>query len=79
MSNGLCSNTQNETTYWRESCTDESWGSAFCLGELDACGSVRFSSRSLGISFHTISSPSSKKRGRNCKQKVRRDEKRIVD
>jgi hypothetical protein len=41
LSNGLCSNTNsNETTYWRESCTDPTWQSPYCIAV--ACGMVRY-------------------------------------
>jgi hypothetical protein len=39
LSSGLCSNTQgNTTTYWRESCTDPTWESPYCVAI--ACGMV---------------------------------------
>ncbi|KUJ16055.1 uncharacterized protein LY89DRAFT_102022 [Mollisia scopiformis] len=36
--NGLCMNTVGSTaTYWRESCTDPTWTSPYCLNAFDVC------------------------------------------
>ncbi|KAE8449020.1 hypothetical protein EG329_008608 [Mollisiaceae sp. DMI_Dod_QoI] len=38
LPNGLCTNTAGSApTFWRESCTDPTWTSPFCLSVLDAC------------------------------------------
>lgn len=42
LPNGLCVNesADNVTTYWRESCTDPTWKSPYCVNALNACGMV---------------------------------------
>jgi hypothetical protein len=42
LPNGLCMNNQgvNKTTYWRESCTDPTWKSPYCLKAFNPCTAV---------------------------------------
>lgn len=42
LANGLCVNTAGAApTYWRESCTDPTWTSPYCLSIFDVCSMVR--------------------------------------